>query len=240
MEENIFDIAILLGCNYTLENLNSGSLSFLLIIDQSQSFFFKYLMKLLRNLQHHCEPKWLYDKLCFTKYFTELLKVDKKVRGFCNVCGMYSYELTEHLNSNHSLISELITMHSKMFSNTDYVFMPSDFILQAHMPVKSRLNEKNGFLGPENQKKSSETSDKSNVVEVHCENGGVNSVTGFESGEYVECEKCGERVHIKRYKPHLYNHKIKQLAECTHCGKELSKKNLPRHLKTCVENTKKG
>ena len=238
MEENLFDIALLLGCSSTLDKLGSGTLSFSLAINQNHSVFFVSFIKALQLLQQVCEPDWLHEKLYISKYFIEMLMVDKVIRGFCNICGKYLCELRDHLKYTHSLTVEQANAHAEMFTKSDYVFMPADFKFVANMSGFSNVKPKNGNSGSQvikKKKNSSEGHAESKTVEVHVEEDSGNTETDFESVGSIVCDECGKRVPIEKQKAHSTYHRRYKVIECPNCAKELKKRYLTKHLKTCID-----
>ena len=125
-----------------------------------------------------------------------------------------------------------------MFAKNDYVFMPLDFKLQVNRSVKSRAKAKNGCSGTSNPKKRPKTGGESRAVEVQAKHENGNSETGFESPGFIVCEECGIRFPNGKQKAHVYYHNRKQIVECPICAKDVTKSNLARHLKKCIENRK--
>lgn len=221
MDENLFDMTLLLGRDLALKTIDSSSVSLVMIINNNKSVFFKNLTSVLTETLKLTDYANLSNQLGLSKYFLELIIYNHENRGYCNVCSRYFFNVSNHLKCVHSLSIDQIAMHSSLFSRFDNIFMPNDY--------KKQENYDNIILHPQ-EKLFKKSKIKSTPVKA---NVSKNISMIYEVPTTIVCKECGKEIPSEKKYNHSRIHQRNQVVECPNCSKEMRRRYFPDHYRQC-------
>ena len=222
MDENLFDITLLLGCDFALRTLNTSSLCHVLLMNYNKSTFFDTLTSMLTEFLKFTDYDGLANQLGLSKYLLELIISYDKSSGYCNICSRYFFSVSNHLKCSHSLNIDLIAMHSSLFSKRNNVFMPKDY--------KKQENHDHLLVHPQEK-----TFKKSKIAfKPVTANGSTNISTHvYDIATSSVCKECGKQVPLEKKNYHSSLHKRNKVVECPNCSKEMRRRYFSDHYRNC-------
>lgn len=209
METPLFDTIFLMGASA----LPSGTDLFQTMASE-KSKFSKNLLKITTSL-FRSNPCASFFSI--SDFFIELIKIEEKRSGFCNICLRYKSILKDHLRHSHSLSQSLANIHATIFSNTCYFPMPKAF--------KTLENFKESLGKP--KKKPIPMKKPLSDQEI------AYAKSRLTSANSKICKKCGEPILSSSYKSHMRSHRHNDIVKCPTCGIQMQKSQYSNHDQVC-------